>query len=82
MTTVLSWTSRSKIWDPAGELSRGEDEYIPRPGEDGVILGLPAWMGDAAVDRFVDACDTSLARGGLEGPEAKLGGDWGFAAAF
>lgn len=37
-TCAASWTSRSKIWLPAGDASLG-DEDSPRPGEEGVWIG-------------------------------------------
>ena len=51
---ALSCTSRSNICDPAGELIRGDEDWSPRPGEEGVLFGLSTGGGDA-VDRVV-AC--------------------------
>ena len=35
----LSWTFRSKICEPDGELNRGDDGWPARPGDEGVIGG-------------------------------------------
>lgn len=69
---VLSCTSRSNIWDPAGELMRGDGEWSPRPGEEGTILGLSRGTGDVVVDRRV--ASLLCVCGGLVADDATVGG--------
>lgn len=66
-----SWTSRSKIWLPAGEASLGEEEN-PRLGEEG-IAGKEAsvWTGDAG-DRACFASLVELVAVGVESEREML----------
>lgn len=47
--TVVSWTSRSNICEPAGDAIRGEDEYRLRCGDEGDRYGWFARFGDIGV---------------------------------
>lgn len=71
LSTVLSWTSRSKICDVAGEESRGEP-VKPRPGDEGrAKLCSPVGGHDGC---FEDSLEASRDRGGLAGLEFALEG--------
>jgi hypothetical protein len=65
-----SWTSRSKIWEPAGDTRRGLEADRARPGDDGVIKGWSSWAGEAA-DGLVEDMLGAL-----------VGTDWGEAGFF
>jgi hypothetical protein len=72
--TALSWTSRSKICEVAGEDRRGEPEN-PRPGEEGSTNAWSPWVAqveDWAVESFDPSRDN---KGGLVVAEFDLDGD-------
>lgn len=48
-STASSWTLRSKICEPEGELNRGEDGMPTRPGEEGIVCeALPTLEDDGS----------------------------------
>jgi hypothetical protein len=69
--TELSWTSRSKIWEVAGDESRGEP-VKPRPGDEGNVKLCSAVGGHDGW--FEDSLEVSRDRGGLAGLEFALEG--------
>lgn len=65
-STVLSWTSRSKIAEPAGDATRGDAES-PRVGDVGTAKRCSFWLGDVVDCAVEDAVDASLGMvGGLD----------------
>ena len=50
----LSWTSRSKIWEPAGETTRGDEAERARPGDGGLLEGCSSRGGHVVVGLVED----------------------------